>query len=65
MYLGTRVIVLSSSPTFVLDDVRVDLGAERSQVETRSEKRFADLRARVYGGIQRAKAKANAVTAAK
>src|SRR5690606_30101309 len=29
VYVGTRVIVLSSAPTFVQDDVAIDLGVER------------------------------------
>ncbi|MFD4667683.1 ABC transporter ATP-binding protein [Streptomyces halstedii] len=58
VYLGGRVIVLSSSPTFVLDDITVDLPNERDQIATRSSPRFADLRAQVYEGIQQAKANA-------
>jgi NitT/TauT family transport system ATP-binding protein len=56
VYLGTRVIVLSSSPTFVLDDVTIDLGLTRDQISTRSTPQFAALRTRVYEGIQKAKA---------
>ncbi|CAN5336682.1 ABC transporter ATP-binding protein [soil metagenome] len=56
VYLGTRVIVLSSSPTFVLDDVAVELGNDRDQIGTRSTTEFAALRSRVYEGIQKAKA---------
>ncbi|WP_159501613.1 ABC transporter ATP-binding protein [Microbacterium sp. 18062] len=59
VYLGTRVLVLSSSPTFVLDDVPVTIGAERSQGETRVTAQFGELRTRVYDGIQQAKAHAN------
>ncbi|RKR92453.1 NitT/TauT family transport system ATP-binding protein [Micromonospora pisi] len=55
VYLGQRVLVLSSSPTVVLDDVRIDLPAERDQLGTRSSSRFAELRAHVFGQIQRAK----------
>jgi NitT/TauT family transport system ATP-binding protein len=56
VYLGQRVLVLSSSPTRVLDDVPVDIPGPRTQAETRVEPRFAELRTRVYAGIQRAKA---------
>ena len=56
VYLGERVLVLSASPTCVLDDITVDLPAEREQVETRSSARFAELRTRVHRGIQDAKA---------
>ncbi|WP_017540268.1 ABC transporter ATP-binding protein [Nocardiopsis halophila] len=55
VYLGERVIVLSSSPTVVQDDVRVDLPEERDQLTTRSAPRFAELRALVYREIQNAK----------
>jgi NitT/TauT family transport system ATP-binding protein len=56
VYLGQRVLVLSSSPTRVLDDVAIDIPAPRSQSATRVESRFAELRTRIYAGIQRAKA---------
>ena len=55
VYLGERVLVLSSSPTVVLDDVAIDLPDERSQIETRSLPRFNDLRRHLHGQIQRAK----------
>jgi NitT/TauT family transport system ATP-binding protein len=56
VYLGRRVLVLSSSPTVVLDDVTVDLPERRDQLETRSSARFGELRAHVLGQVQRAKA---------
>jgi len=56
VYLGQRVLVLSSSPTRVLDDVPVDIPAPRTQALTRVEPGFAELRTRVYRGIQAAKA---------
>ncbi|WP_299960458.1 ABC transporter ATP-binding protein [uncultured Modestobacter sp.] len=56
VYLGERVLVLSASPTCVLDDITVDLPADREQVDTRSSARFAALRTRVHRGIQDAKA---------
>jgi NitT/TauT family transport system ATP-binding protein len=55
VYLGQRVLVLSSSPTVVQDDVWVYLPAERDQLTTRSDQHFTDLRARVYSEIQNAK----------
>lgn len=55
VYLGQRVLVLSASPTRVLDDVVIDIPGPRTQAETRVEPRFAELRTRVYAGIQRAK----------
>jgi NitT/TauT family transport system ATP-binding protein len=57
VYLGQRVIVLSSSPTVVQDDVTIDLPDERDQLTTRSDARFAELRLHIYGEIQRAKGK--------
>ncbi|MFG1942996.1 ABC transporter ATP-binding protein [Nonomuraea sp. NPDC048826] len=55
VYLGQRVIVLSGSPTVVLEEVVIDLPGERDQLTTRSAPRFAELRAHVYELIQRAK----------
>ena len=55
VYLGQRVLVLSSSPTRVLDDVQVDIPGPRTQAQTRIEPEFAVLRTRVYRGIQAAK----------
>jgi NitT/TauT family transport system ATP-binding protein len=55
VYLGQRVLVLSASPTRVLDDVRIELPEPRTQADTRIEPGFAELRTRVYRGIQLAK----------
>jgi len=55
VYLAERVIVLTSSPTVVLDDVTIDLPAERDQITTRSAERFGELRTRIWEEIQRAK----------
>jgi len=55
VYLGQRVLMLSASPTQVLEDLAIDLPAERDQLATRSSPRFAELRARVYEQIQRAR----------
>jgi NitT/TauT family transport system ATP-binding protein len=55
VYMGQRVIILSASPTRVLEDLAIDLPDERDQLATRSSPRFAELRARVYEQIQRAK----------
>jgi NitT/TauT family transport system ATP-binding protein len=56
VYLGERVLVLSDRPTVVLEDVRIDLPAERDQLRTRSTPRFGELRGHVYELIQQAKA---------
>lgn len=55
VYLGQRVVVLSSSPTTVLEDLTIDLPTDRDQLTTRSEPRFVDLRTHVYARIQSAK----------
>lgn len=55
VYLGERVIVLSNRPTVVQDDVLIDLPAERDQLTTRSDPRFAELRLHIHAEIQRAK----------
>jgi ABC-type nitrate/sulfonate/bicarbonate transport system, ATPase component len=55
VYLGQRVIVLSGPPTVVLEQVPVDLPADRDQLTTRSLPRFAELRSVVYELIQQAK----------
>jgi NitT/TauT family transport system ATP-binding protein len=55
VYLGQRVVMLSSSPTVVLEDLDIDLPAQRDQLATRSDPRFIELRSRVYSRIQQAK----------
>src|SRR4029450_13645476 len=55
VYLGQRVLMLSASPTVVQDELTVDLPAERDQLHTRADPRFAAQRTRVYEQIQRAK----------
>jgi NitT/TauT family transport system ATP-binding protein len=55
VYLGERVIILSSSPTVVQEDITIDLPAERDQLNTRSLPRFTELRHHVYEQIQLAK----------
>ncbi|WP_328911686.1 MULTISPECIES: ABC transporter ATP-binding protein [unclassified Streptomyces] len=55
VYLGQRVLVLSASPTVVMEDIAVDLPAEREQLATRALPRFAALRAQVYEQVQHAK----------
>jgi NitT/TauT family transport system ATP-binding protein len=55
VYLGQRVIILSSSPTVVQEDLHIDLPEERDQLNTRSLQRFTELRHHVYEQIQLAK----------
>ncbi|MFF1880612.1 ABC transporter ATP-binding protein [Pseudarthrobacter sp. NPDC058196] len=55
VYLGERVIILSSSPTVIQEDLTIDLPEERDQLNTRSLPRFTELRHHVYEQIQLAK----------
>ncbi|GIJ76212.1 NitT/TauT family transport system ATP-binding protein [Micromonospora phaseoli] len=55
VYLGQRVLVLSKSPTWVQEDLAIDLPPERDQITTRALPRFTALRTHVYDQIQRAK----------
>ena len=55
VYLGQRVIVLSSAPTRVAEELDVDLPADRDQLTTRADPRFTELRGRVYARIQKVK----------
>ncbi|MFD5837097.1 ABC transporter ATP-binding protein [Streptomyces collinus] len=55
VYLGERVLVLSASPTVVQKQFKVGLPAERDQLHTRVDPRFAALRTRVYEQVQAAK----------
>lgn len=55
VYLGQRVVILSSSPTVVQEDIPIDLPADRDQLTTRSLPRFTELRGHVYEQIQIAK----------
>jgi NitT/TauT family transport system ATP-binding protein len=55
VYLGRRVLVLSASPTVVMEDIAVDLPDDREQLATRELPRFAELRAHIHEQVQRAK----------
>jgi NitT/TauT family transport system ATP-binding protein len=55
VYLGERVIVLSKSPTWVQEDLPIDLTPDRDQLTTRALPRFTELRTHVYEQVQRAK----------
>ena len=63
VYLGERVLVLSSSPTTVQEDLAIDLPDQRDQLSTRALPRFTELRTHVYEQIQRAKRAEAAPTA--
>ena len=55
VYLGERVLVLSSAPACILAEIPVDLPAARDQLTTRALPRFVELRTEVYERIQEAK----------
>lgn len=55
VYLGERVLVLSASPTVIMEDMVIELPAQRDQLSTRSAPVFAEHRRRVYELIQQAK----------
>ncbi len=51
-YLSDEVVVLYAKPAMISDVVRVDLPFPRSQVETRNDHRFAELRTRIYEKVR-------------
>ncbi|WP_062214497.1 ABC transporter ATP-binding protein [Streptomyces sp. NBRC 109706] len=53
VYLGQRVVVLGPAPAGIETEIAVDLPGPRDQLTTRSDPRFAELRARVYERIRR------------
>ncbi|MFE9095326.1 ABC transporter ATP-binding protein [Streptomyces sp. NPDC007264] len=55
VYLGQRVVVLSSSPTVVQEQLEIDLPDRRDQLHTRADPRFTELRTHVWEQIQAAK----------
>lgn len=55
VYLGERVVVLSNRPTWVQEDIEIDLAPDRDQITTRALPRFTELRTHVYEQVQRAK----------
>ncbi|MFT4083505.1 MAG: ABC transporter ATP-binding protein [Nocardioides sp.] len=52
VYLGDRVVVLGGRPATVMDTIEVGLGAERDQIGTKAEPRFAELRGRILSEIR-------------
>ncbi|MCW2759750.1 MAG: NitT/TauT family transport system ATP-binding protein [Nocardioidaceae bacterium] len=52
VYLSDRVVVVAGTPTHVVDDLAIDLGATRDQLATRALPRFAELRSRVLSEIR-------------
>jgi NitT/TauT family transport system ATP-binding protein len=56
VYLSDRVVVLSGSPADVAEIVEVDLGDQRDQITTKSDPKFANLRAHVHSLVRAAAA---------
>lgn len=52
VYLGQRVVVLSASPTRVVEDIAIDLPSARDQLTTRGDPHFTELRAKIYALIR-------------
>lgn len=52
VYLSDDVVVLYGKPAVVSDVIAVDLPFPRSQVETRNNPRFAEIRTRVYERVR-------------
>lgn len=52
VYLSDEILVLYGKPAKVRDVVRVDIPFPRSQMETRNDARFADLRTHVYAMVR-------------
>jgi NitT/TauT family transport system ATP-binding protein len=52
VYLSDEIVVLYGKPAKVRDVVKVDIPFPRSQMETRNDHRFAELRTRVYGMVR-------------
>ena len=53
VYLASRVVVLSQPPATVEAEIQVDLPRPRDQIDTRSSRAFAELRAEVARLIRR------------
>jgi NitT/TauT family transport system ATP-binding protein len=54
VYMSDRVLVLSRSPSVILEDVRIDLPRPRDQIATKALPAFARARSRVLGLVRNA-----------
>ena len=52
VYLSDEIVVLHGKPASVRDVVKVEIPFPRSQMATRNDHRFAELRTRVYGMVR-------------
>ena len=53
IYLADRVLVLTPSPSEILEDILIDLPGPKDQIETRSHPRFLKTRKAIHGLIMR------------
>lgn len=52
IYIGDRVIVLTTKPSRVIKEIHVDLPRPRSQRETKASTRFSEIRLQLYDAIE-------------
>jgi NitT/TauT family transport system ATP-binding protein len=52
IYMGDRVVVLGGAPASLTLNLDINLDWPRSQLETRSDKRFLELRRQLHGSIR-------------
>jgi NitT/TauT family transport system ATP-binding protein len=52
VYMSDRIVVLGGHPAAVAHDVHIPLGTVRDQIATKSEPKFADLRAQVLLAVR-------------
>jgi NitT/TauT family transport system ATP-binding protein len=52
VYLSDEIVVLHGKPAAVRDVVKVEIPFPRSQMATRNDPRFTDLRTHVYGMVR-------------
>jgi NitT/TauT family transport system ATP-binding protein len=52
VYLSDEIVVLHGKPAKVRDVVKVEIPFPRSQMETRNDPAFADLRTHVYAMVR-------------
>lgn len=64
VFMADRVLVLSSRPASVVEDIDVDLGRPRDQLKTKESQRFLELRHHVFGLIRPGQGRRNQVASA-
>lgn len=48
IYMATKVVVLSKPPCVVLEEIEIDLGRRRNQMDTREDTKFLEYRRRIH-----------------